>query len=175
MIGRKKQKTSRAVVLIDFENLEKNTYTPDTPEKFSMTAGLDRLIKQIAQEVGEIVNVFVFVPLHSASLWGETFHEEGFITVFCPSIRNKEGIEENTVDSTLIKLGENMISLIKEAYPCDNLYLVLGSGDKDFSLLVRKAIRMGFKIIVIAGSTRSLSFELRRLADRVFFFSPTKE
>ena len=112
-----------------------------------------------------------------ASLYGETFSELGFFTIFCPKIRTKEGEEIDTTDNILIEFGKKMITQIP-----DLTHLCLCSGDKDFSPLVREAIRQGLKIVVVAGNLSSLSSELIKLADKkrggrrmIYILSPTKE
>lgn len=168
---------NKILLLIDFENLQKNLAITPTAEKFSVAAGFDRLFKQISREVGEIDNVFVFVPPHSASLWGETFHKLGFFTILCPKIKSKSREEIDTTDETLTAFGKKMI-----LQPPELTHLCLGSGDKDFSPLLREAIRKGLKIIVVAGNFNSLSSELIKLADKkpdgtkmVYLFSPTED
>lgn len=172
-----KKKKNKILVLIDFENLQKNLETTPIPEKFSITAGFDKLFKKISQEVGEIDSVFIFVPQHAASVWGETFHELGFFTLFCPEVKNKSGRKIDTTDETLIAFGKKMINQIPEL-----THLCLGSGDKDFIPLVREAIRKGLKIIITAGDYNSLSSELIKLVDKkpdstkmVYLFSPTED
>jgi len=165
----KKRGPPRILMLIDWENLLTNLKEMPPPESYSITAGFDRLCKEIASEVGEIVNVFVFIPPHLVYTFGETFHKIGFFTIACPKIRGKKGEEEDTTDLTLINFGQKAIEDIK-----DLTHLCLGSGDKDFSLLVRQAIRKGLKIIVVASSERSLSTELIKLADKIYIFSPTE-
>lgn len=175
-ISPRQKEKNKILVLIDFENLQKNLKTT-APEKFSIAAGFDRLCKQIAREIGEIINVFVFVPPHATSPAGETFHKLGFFTILCPGIENKKGKKIDTTDETLIALGKKIINQIP-----DLTHLCLGSGDKDFSPLVREAIRKGLKIIVVAGDLTSLSSELIKLADQkadglkmVYLFSPTED
>lgn len=172
-----KVEQNKILFLIDFENLQNNLETMPTPGKFSMVAGFDRLFKQISREVGEIDNVFVFAPPRATSLWGETFHKLGLFTILCPEIENKSGEKINTTDETLIAFGKKMILQIPEL-----THLCLGSGDKDFSPLVREATRKGLRIIVVAGNLRSLSSELIKLADKkldgtkmVYLFSPTED
>lgn len=172
-----KVEQNKILFLIDFENLQKNLERIPTPKKFSITAGFDRLCGQIAQEMGAIINVFVFIPLHAASLWGETFHKLGFFIILCPEIKDKTGKETDTTDETLIAFGKKIINQIP-----DLTHLCLGSGDKDFSTLVREAARKGLKIIVVARNLSSLSSELIELADKkpdgskmVYIFSPSEE
>lgn len=175
---RKEKRANKILVLIDFENLQRNIEVSLFPEKFSMIVGFDRVIRQISQEIGEIINVFVFMPPQPAYLYGETFYQEGFYTIVCPKIRDKKGEERDTTDEIITNFGSKMIDQIP-----DLTHLCLGSGDKDFSPLVRSAIRKGLKIIIVAGSISSLSSDLIRLVDinpdtkkkMVYLFSPTEE
>jgi len=177
MCGKKGCRKKKILMLIDFENIQRNIKVAATPENFSVIAGFDNLLKQISSEVGEISNVFVFAPPHTASLQGETFYELGFFTVFCPRVRNKKGREIDTTDDILTKFGEKIISQLPEY-----THLCIGSGDKDFTPLAREAIRQGLKIMVIAGGLASISSELIKLADinpstgkkMVYIFSPTE-
>lgn len=177
-LSSRQNEKNKILALIDFENLRRNL-TTIAPEKFSMTAGFDRLCKQIAREIGEITNIFVFIPPHAASsTWGEAFHKLGFFTILCPEIEDKKGGKRiDTTDETLIAFSKEMINQIPGL-----THLCLGSGDKDFGTLVREAIRKGLKIIVVAGSIGSLSSELINLADKkpdgskmVYILSPTED
>ena len=165
----------RIVMLIDFENLLRNIELPPA-EQFSLMDGLDRLIRQISQEVGEIVNVLVFAPSHLATAWAKDFHRLGFFTILCPRITNKDGEEEDTTDATIMEFGRKMINLHNITHLC------LCSGDKDFCPFLREVIRQGLKIVIVAGNLHSLSTELIRLADKtkdggkmVYILSPTQE
>lgn len=173
---RGKQRT-KIVMLVDFENLLLNLNIELTPpEHFSLMGGLDRLIRQISQEVGEIANVLVFASAHLATAWAEDFHRLGFFTILCPRIINKAGEEEDTTDSVIMEFGRKTIR------HHDITHLCLCSGDKDFSPFLREAIRQGLKIVIVAGNLTSLSTELIRLADKkedggkmVYILSPKCE
>lgn len=171
----KRKKRAKILWLIDLENLRINAEMPP-PEKYSMVDGFDRLTKQIAQEVGEIVDVLAFAPPHAASLFGADLRKLGFHIISCPRVRTKEGEDIDSTDSVLIERGIRMINNIP-----DLTHLCIGSGDKDFSPLVREAMRKGLKIIVVAGNLRSLASNLINLADKrpdggkmVYLFSPTE-
>lgn len=171
-----KTKRNKVIMLIDLENLLINLPTT-SPERFSMTVGFDRVIRQISQEAGEIVNVFVFTPPHLALLWSNTFYDQGFFTILCPKVKSKKIKEEDTTDQTIIDFGKGIIDQIP-----DLTHLCMASGDKDFNPLIRKAIHKGLKIIVVAGNLRSLSSKLISLADKradgtkmVYLLSPTEE
>lgn len=166
--GKRKKSDKRIMILVDWENLLKSMKEMPPAEVFSVTAGFDKFMKTIALEIGEIVNVFIFIPSHMVVPWAETFHRQGFFTIVCPKIRGKTGEEEDTTDATIINFGKTVIENTRNL-----THLCIGSGDKDFSLLVRQAIRKGLKIVVVASSERSLSMELIRLADKVYIFSPT--
>ena len=162
-------------MLIDFENLLRYIELPRA-ERFSLMDGFDRLIRQIGQEVGEIVNVLVFVPSHLATAWAEDFHRLGFFTILCPRVINKDREEEDTTDTILMEFGRRTIRHHNITHLC------LCSGDKDFSPFLREVIRQGLKIVIVAGNLTSLSNELIRLADEkkdggkmVYILSSTKE
>lgn len=176
MVFRLEKPENRVLVLIDWENLQKNTeFGP--PERFSQLAGFDRVIKRIARKVGEITNVYVFAPPQLASVWGEAFHQLGFFTILCPKIRTKKGEEIDTTDEIIIEFGKQMIN---QAHGLT--HICLGSGDRDFTPLIRAAIRKGLEIVIIAGTLGSLSSKLIPLADRnkkgekmVYLFSLTEK
>lgn len=165
---RGQKREPRGIMLIDWDNLLINLRLP-SPDEVSLIGGFDKVIKDIAREFGEIIDVFVFLPPQPAYIWGETLHKLNFYPIVCPKITDKEGEEQDTVDDTLIRFGERDIENTKNLS-----FLCLGSGDKDFSPLVRRAMRRGLKIVVVAGSTKSLASELIDLADRIFIFEPTK-
>ena len=167
ILGRKEP--SRVVVLIDFENLLLSIENRSSPveKEFSVGAGFHAAIRKIAQEIGEVTHIFVFVPPHAANLWGKLFQQERFTIVFCPKIINKEGQEVDTVDPTIIDFGKWAIANIQGL-----THLCIGSGDKDFQPLVKEAVMKGLEIIVIFSSEKSLSRELRKLADKTYYFSP---
>ena len=138
---------------------------------FSLSTGFDRVIKEIARAVGPIEDLLAFLPPHLVSIHGEELHHLGFTIIACPKVRAKEtGKEVDTVDKILIERGKREIRQVQGL-----THLCLGSGDKDFSPLVREAIRRGLKIIVVASSRNSLSKNLIDLSDQVFLFSPTEE
>jgi len=166
----KKKAPAKALVLIDFENLllaletesDKILLEEKTP---TLTERLNELTKRIAREVAEVVAVFVFIPRFS-TMWSKEFHKSGFFMIYCPKILNKESQEVDTVDETMIQFGQLMIQQIP-----DLTHLCIASGDQDFIPLIRQAIQKGLKTIVVPGSNRSLSLELKRVADRTWFFS----
>lgn len=165
----RKPKRNRILFLIDFENILQNLKQLPSPENLSFLAGFDRLIKEVAQDIGEIIDVFVFLPPHLASIYGEDLYRAGFFIIVCPKIRDKTGEQIDTTDETLIRFGHRAIDEL------DNItHLCLGSGDRDFGPLVRRAIRKRLKIIVVTASQQSLATELITLADRIFLFSPTE-
>lgn len=176
--NREREKENKILVLIDWENLQRNVKLPP-PEKFSMKRGFNRLLKQLS-EIGKVAMVFVFIPSHMASLYGKIFYEieAGLRVILCPRIKTKEGKEKDTVDEILMEVGREMIWQIP-----DLTHLCLGSGDKDFSPFLKEAIKQGLKIIIVEGNIRSLSPELIELADlhpktkkrMIYIFSPSTE
>lgn len=174
--GRGSAKKDRIALLIDFENLILNTAIP-TPQRFSTTEGFATLLRTISRDINGIVDVFVFLPSHLATAYGQELRDQGFFLILCPRTQNKAGGEQDTVDSTLIEFAETII-LPNPEYS----YLCIGSGDKDFGPLARKASRAGLKIIIAAGNLTSLSAELIGAAEKrpdgsrmVFIFSQTTE
>lgn len=159
---KKPRRQEKVVILIDWENLYKE---PRIEEKLSISEIFQKLIKRVSQEIGEIVNVFVFTPPHSASVWGETFYNQGFFIISCPKVTDKKGETKDTVDETLIDFGRKMIQNMKLTH------LVIGTGDRDFSPLYREAIYQGLKIVTVAASEKSLSSRLIELSDKIIILS----
>jgi len=172
----KRKKRNKILVLIDWENLLINTEVPSL-ERFSRAMGFDQLIRQLTN-IGDIANVFIFIPPHIASPYTEIFQRLGFFIILCPKIKTKEEGKKDTVDEILIELGKKMMDQIPSL-----THLCLGSGDKDFVPLIREAIQRRLKIIVAVGSLKSLATDLINLADvnpltgqkMVYFLSLAKE
>lgn len=171
------KKKPKIVMLIDFENLL-ITSREISPEQYSIEAGFERMIEEITEEIGEIIGIFAFLPPNRAMVWGEDLYQLGFKIIVCPRVKDKKGVEQDTADSQLMEFGEWSINNVE-----DLTHLCIGSGDKDFSPLVRKAKLKGLKTIVVAANLESLSSKLIKLADKnpstgrkmVYLFSPIKE
>jgi hypothetical protein len=168
-----RKKKVKILCVIDWDNIYINV---PPPEKFSITAGLDRIMKKIAKEVGEIINVFVFTPPHLALVNAQVFHDEGFYIILCPKIKDKKRGEQDTADEIISAFLQDMINQMP-----DLTHICLGSGDKDFCRIIRKYVmRRGLKMIIIVGDLISLSGDLMKLADvnpntgkrMVYVFSP---
>lgn len=151
---RKQKKTNRVLALIDFENLLTNI------EISALIVRLDVALDQIAQEVGEIINTIVFVPPH-LEFWAKEFNQHGFFTILCPKVKTKETEEKDTVDETLIKMGEFLTAQIPNI-----THIALGSGDIDYALFLKGIRRKGIKRIIIASDLESLSSQLIKLTDK---------
>ena len=151
---RKRKKTNRVLALIDFENLMTNI------EISALIVRLDATLDQIAQEVGEIINVIIFIPPH-LDFWAKEFYQHGFFTILCPKVKTKETEEKDTVDEGLIKMGEFLTAQIPNI-----THIALGSGDIDYTLFLKRVRRKGIKRIVIASDLESLSSQLIKLIDK---------
>jgi DNA-binding Lrp family transcriptional regulator len=162
----KEKVEGKVLILIDWENLLKSL-APLPSQVFSVSLDIPRFIEKITQELGEIIIVIVFAPPHLISVYGETFQKNGFYPVYCPKIITKKG-EEDTVDRTLIKMGESLIRNMKLTHLC------IGAGDRDYSELVRKAKWKGLKVVVAPASEKSLSLELAGMVDKIIIFPKTK-
>lgn len=157
--GRNRDKRPKILVLVDWENLQWQIgFSPGRP---SLKDRLDSRIKEVAAEVGGVLDVFVFMPPHISYTWGESLHEKGFFIVACPKIRNKAGEETDTTDETIIKFGEMMMDNVRGL-----THLCLASGDKDFSPLLNRAQRKGLENIIIAGDIKSLAGDVISLASQ---------
>lgn len=154
---------ARVLVLLDWENLQQNVGF--VPGGLSLKDRLDACIRQIAKQVGSIVDVFVFMPPHASHIWGEQLYKAGFFILVCPKIKNKAGDEVDTTDETLIRFGERMLDELEGL-----THLCLGSGDIDFSPLLIRARRKGLKNVLIAGDPRSLSAKMGPLLDLKPYF-----
>jgi len=173
--GKQKERpTIRVLIECDLENIWRNLPKMPPPERLSLVAGFDRLIKEIAEQVGEIINVFIFVPPHLAIPFGPDLHKLGFTTILCPKVEEKAtGAEVDTVDEELIKFGQWALEELEFTHLC------LISGDRDFAPLIRQAVRKKKEIIVAAADRRSLAIELIQLVrlakGKIFIFSPVKD
>lgn len=156
----------RGIMVVDWDNLQFGL-DPDELNEASVIGGFDKIVKIIAREFGEIVDVFVFLPPQAAYTWGETLYKLGFYPIVCPKVMPKEeNKEKDTVDNTLIELSRSLIANIK-----DLSFFCLVSGDRDFNPIIRKVMRRGLKIIVVASSLRSLSRHLLPpKTDRTYIF-----
>ena len=153
------KKERRILVLIDWDNLFLNLMDIYKPEKLNLSFHFDNLKKWL-EEIGQIWAVFVFAPQH-LNVWHRKFlQEREFFLVTCTKIKTGETPEEiDTVDETLIKLGELLLS-----YP-DITHLCLVSGDADFIPLLEKAKKEGVKRAIAVASVKPLSRNLLPLAD----------
>lgn len=170
-------------VLFDFENVTKSfRQRIFKPEKFSMEAGFDDLINHITQ-VGKIAMFCIFVPDHLIVHGNitkkdlEFFQKKGFFTIVCPKIGPEE---KDTSDFNMIRWGLDVML----PYFSKITHLCIGSGDVDFEKLCKQAKeKSGLKIMVTGGSTKSLSRDIRRIADihpktgekMVYLFSPIRK
>jgi len=175
---RREKSQNKILLLIDWENIRLNTDFL-ARERVSMIAGFDRIQRQIVQDIGgEIVGVFIFASPHLTSTEAETFYREGFYVISCPRVKVKDEKDKDTTDEVLIEFLKDTIKVIPNL-----THICLGSGDKDFCQTLRKALRRGLKLIILAGSLSSLSPDLIDLADSnpltgkkmVYIFSPTAD
>lgn len=174
MFGRKRP-VRKILVVLDWDNLCSNGM-PNVHD-YSLTEGFKRLVEQLTQ-VGQIVSVFVFGPPDSIIKDLRSFRDEGFWPVPCPRETDKRTRDQvDVVDRSIITFVRDML----EHMP-DLTHICIGSGDSDFAKpLAKEAKRRGKEVIVVCGSLRSLSKELREQANdhpitgekMVFIFSPT--
>ncbi|MDD5145504.1 MAG: NYN domain-containing protein [Candidatus Pacebacteria bacterium] len=147
----KKVKRNRVLIFLDFDNLFINF-------KFSRPSFIDELnkaLRQIAKEIGEIIGVFVFAPYQTQITFGETLYKENFFLIVCPKVKTKDGQEKDTTDEIIIKLGEKMISEMPAI-----THFFLGSGDSDFETLLKEASLHGLDTGIISSDLESLSSNL---------------
>lgn len=156
----KKEKKKKVLILIDFENLMISLQNTIGPIGFSIEAGFNRVIAEITTAIGEIIGVFAFLPPDRAMVWSKDLYRLGFTTILCPRIKDKEGVDQDTTDTTLMKLGEWLMENLTGL-----THICIGSGDKDFGPLMRKGALKGLKRMVIAANLSSLSSELIKLTD----------
>lgn len=169
----------RMMFFLDLDNLRTNTAFLEA-RQISLIAGLDRLQRQIIQDIdGEIVRVYVFASSpHLTYTEAEAFYKQGFYVLVCPRIKTKAGEDEDTVDEQLMEFLKEEIDLVP-----DLTHICLGSGDKHFCRALRKALRKGIKLIIVAGDLSSLSQDLIDVADvnprtgkkMTYVFSPTAD
>lgn len=146
--------------------------------QFNKEAGF-RKLKQWLNGIGRVVWSLVYTPMHDLYGHFEFLHDQGFTIVLCPI---KTGTNLDITDPRLI---EDVTMLINKM---GNIkYLCLGSGDKHFAGILQIAKDKGIKIAIVYGSEKSLSREIRDLADvypvghlkegqqMLHFFSPTND
>ena len=160
ILGKKKSR-KKVLVLVDLENISMNTPLLFPPANFSLEKAFGNLTEKIAQEIGAIVGIFVFVPSHQATVWGEIFQRQGYFTIYCPKKKGKNGEEKDAVDDELMRFGFKMLDQMPGLD-----YLCLVSGDQDFVPLLQEARYHGVKNIIAAGDLQSLSKELIPLAEK---------
>lgn len=170
------------LVLWDWENTAKGMRERGyTKGNYDLAAGFDRL-KQWWDEIGKVIKVYLFSPMHKIFGFDAVFQRQEFSIILCPKITQvvSAGVVNymDTTDANLINQGEFCINYIPSIG-----YLCLGSGDKHFAPLLRNAKDKGIKIAIVHGNEASLSSELWDLADKhprtgkkmIHLFSPTKE
>jgi len=157
---------NQVLALFDWENLLLNVpfIPPDKPN--FIVDWFDGLIhKRIPREIGEIVRVEAFVREDVIFLYGEQLNELRVHIEACPLVWTKDRKGRvNTTDQKLIEEGMELIDLLPKL-----THLCIGSGDRDFTSLVRFAKRKGLKFILVAGSKRSRSPRMEKLADLKYF------
>lgn len=154
---RNKKKQNKVLVLLDFDNLYINH-----PSSSTLFEELNKVLQQIAKEVGPIFKVFVFAHLATANYFADDFYHSQFTTILCPKVKAKEAApEEDTVDETMRNDGLDFINEMPSL-----THLIIGSGDADFLPLVIKAKRTGLDIGLIANSLENLALELIKWADK---------
>lgn len=175
------EQTKNILFLWDWENTAKGMRENEYAKgNYDLSAGFDRL-NQWLTEIGKVIRVLLFSPMHKIFGFDATFQRQEFSIVLCPKIPRviSPGVVEyiDTTDANLIRHGEFCIDHMP-----DIGYLCLGSGDTHFAPLLRAAKNRGIKIMVVYGSEMSLSSEIWNLADKdpktgkkmVHLFSPTK-
>jgi len=189
MFGREKSKPQatiaqrpkrvQIIVLFDWENFIITIRGEGPPDQFSIEDKINKLTREITEEIGEIVGKFVFIPPDRALVWSKILYNLGFKIYVCPRIKSKGGEEQDTTDQELIEMGE---WLMEHLDPDRFTHIAVWSGDKDFKPLLQKAFERGKKRIIAAATPRSLSFDLAQLADinantgrpMGYFFSQTQ-
>lgn len=190
---KKQPKNNRILVLVDLENLLRNSRRPPA-EGFSPGVGFERLLEKL-QPIGEIAGVFVFAPPHLlVPTYTRFFQQKGFCIIFCPKMESDEKKEapgpkrkgppglrkpivethvgdkpgylnlQDTVDGNLIALGDFLTS--KKHGLKEITHVCLCSGDEDYLSFLERVAKRGLKIIIVAGDMTSLSANLIRMAER---------
>jgi len=169
-IIKKERKESKILVLIDWENLQLGFIRQGGD--FFHEGHFEYFLERLT-EIGEVIFVFVFAPLHLESSYLEMFHKRGFYHIACPRIATKNGGVKDTTDEKIINFGKEAISQLSGL-----THLCLVSGDRDLAELGYFAKRHGLKIIIGAPNINSISGEMVNLASidenkrkMVFLFS----
>ncbi len=173
MFSKRNPVVNRILVVIDGDNLFSNVIAD--ARHYSLAKGLERLIKQLTQ-VGEVVGVFVFGPPDLINRNLGALQNEGFWPIPCQRETDKQGESVDVVDGKIIAFVRDMLELMPFL-----THICIGSGDSDFIPLARTCRLRRKKVIVVSGNLRSLSQDLKNMADKhpqtgermVFLFSPT--
>lgn len=154
----------RVLILLDWENLEINLLRVP-PCQYTVEKWLIRLKDQIVADFGEIVDIYVFGSEMFLHRWKEPFTRLGFVLMPTPPSIKKNGTEPepNLTDHYMIKRGGKLLDLKGLTH------LVIGSGDQHFLPLINEAKNRGLGVIVVVGSKDSLSAEIRRRADKIYY------
>ncbi len=191
---------NKIAVFIDDDNISMNMKTA-LPEKFSTELGYKRF-KDWLSSFGETALVFVFAPDNSALVKGEFFYKQGFISVSCPILMDREEMERreksdfermiqgetvevesknppviNTTDETMRKTAKIVIEHMSEI-----THICIASGDADFIPIVTAAKAKGKKVMIMISGLRSSSKNLLKKANRdergkkmIHLFNPIRD
>jgi len=168
----------KIVFVGDWSNLKRSSGDNNyPPEKYDKKAGFDKL-KRFLDEIGTIIWYTMYTPLHDVYGNFEFLSKEQFTIVLCPIIAS------TSTDTTDPKLIKDSLLLIDNF---DTDVFCLGSGDHHFREVLETAKKKGLKVAIVYGSRRSLSPEIRVMADvypddhikagqpMLHLFSPTNE
>lgn len=162
--NKKPELRKKVIVFIDFENLNRGYPLSPTPHTFSFTENFGRMINHLRM-FGEIVFIFVFMPVHCAQAFAKFFYDERCQIVLCPKSVDKTATLKDTVDQAIMDFGRKITNEIPGLS-----FVFLASGDKDFVPFVKDLKLQGLTIGIIASArppaSTSLSQELALEADK---------
>ncbi|OGZ69405.1 MAG: hypothetical protein A3F47_02130 [Candidatus Staskawiczbacteria bacterium RIFCSPHIGHO2_12_FULL_38_11] len=148
--------SNNIVFVVDWSNLDRgqrdNFYKVGEYNKEAGFDGLDEFLFGI----GKVTRRYMYTPLHDVYGHFEFLRDRGFTIVLCPIIAS------TSTDTTDAKLMQDVLDLI-ENYNMQ--YLCIGSGDGHFMPILEAAKQKGIKVAVVYGSERSLSRQIREMAD----------
>lgn len=171
----------KIVFMGDWSNLERSSRDNNYPaDKYNKEAGFIKL-RNFLEGIGQILWYAMYTPLHDVYGNFEFLRDEGFTIVLCPIV---VATSEDTTDAKII---EDSLALI-ENFDMDVFCLGSGdggskSGNRGFQPVLEAAKAKGIKVAIVCGSERSLSANIKTLADldpitrkpMLHLFSPTND
>ncbi len=154
-------KNHKVIAIIDWENIRQSMMEESySPEGYSILSGLEKM-KNWLLTIGQQIWIIVYVCSDQLFYFIKTFEQLEFTSIICQP-EEEEGQKKDTTDRHIISDFSKLLDMVSDK----GIYcLCLGSGDADFMPILKKAKEKGIKIAIAAGSKRSISQDLKKMAD----------